>query len=794
MPTVTTLALETGHNSSFDAAYNKSRFAPAMFDGTPGNTNVTIDDTKTDDSQNPITPGHISAQPVSLLMPGFTGVPKAVHVTPWWGSSSHPNIGAPNFRSNSYIDSFLNEIFNILQFNYIIYDWYGSGSYEDGSVQAVNARATSTSFSAYKYLCMIDKGAIGGTGGEATDQLIHAISYLNANYFGDSRYVQVGGRPVIMLFGVSQIPGINMSEAKAAAASLGNPLFIDEGTSVFTTSWGDGGYSWVNPYNPTGGAPINPADPYNLNYLDGFISAANANPTKYLWLSAWAGFDGTCTRSASWSWGKILQRDSGHCWVKSWANATSLAGALTNPSMLVGVQVPTYDDAQEGSGIESGIENWASVSIARTGTTLSWGASFGVSGPSQTVLGDLSSVYQWKLWISSDQANLTLVENFPTTAIPGFDLTTLSGFVAGTTYYFYVEAEGMPGVRSHMSPTPVSWVFVGPPAITTTSLAEGVTGHAYNQTLAAIGGTTPYTWSVSVGALPTGLSLNASTGAITGTPSATGTTAFTVKVTDAAAKIATQPLSITVVSSIPTLSIVTTSPMPAGNVGIPYSQSVSATGGLPPYAWSLNSGSLPTGLSLNASTGAITGTPSTAGTFTFQAKVTDSQPVTALQSLSITINPTVATLTITSLLLQNAILETPYTVALSAEGGTAPYVWTIQSGAVPSGMTINSITGIIAGLPNLLETSSFTIQCVDSAPGTPQLATAPLSITVIAEALQMSSQSPLPDAIVNTPYGFQFHAFGGVGSLTWEVIGGNLPAGLMLSSSGLISGTPTQVG
>ena len=176
-------------------------------------------------------------------------------------------------------------------------------------------------------------------------------------------------------------------------------------------------------------------------------------------------------------------------------------------------------------------------------------------------------------------------------------------------------------------------VTTAPLAIQTASLPNGSIGTSYSQILTASGGRTPYTWARSAGTLPTGLTLSSS-GVISGTLSATGTFTFTARVTDAAAASTTKSLSITVTSGTTALSI-TTSTLPDGSVGAAYSQTLAATGGSTPYTWSA-SGTLPPGITVT-SAGALTGTPSAAGTYSFTARAVDSRSVTATRSLSLTI-------------------------------------------------------------------------------------------------------------------------------------------------------------
>jgi len=205
-------------------------------------------------------------------------------------------------------------------------------------------------------------------------------------------------------------------------------------------------------------------------------------------------------------------------------------------------------------------------------------------------------------------------------------------------------------------------------AIATSSLPFATKGEPYFGVVSATGSAGPFTWALSAGNLPAGLSMSSSTTdsvTIAGTPTAVGTTDFTVEVTAGGSSV-DQKLSIAV-NPPPPLSVDTNS-LPTGTVGVSYSQTLQAANGVPPYKWSLTSGNLPAGLSLGASSGTISGTPTTAETSTFTVQVRDSStPVaqTATASLSITINPSIAS---------NSRLNGNYAFLVSGFEAQAPFV------------------------------------------------------------------------------------------------------------------------
>jgi large repetitive protein len=326
--------------------------------------------------------------------------------------------------------------------------------------------------------------------------------------------------------------------------------------------------------------------------------------------------------------------------------------------------------------------------------------------------------------------------------------------------------------------------------IITTSLPGAVTGVSYNATLQAIGGKAPYTWTIVTGALPPGFAFSSS-GVITGTPAALGTSSFTVQASDSSSpQLSAQlPLSITV---NPVLSITTTT-LPSGTTGSAYKAKLKSSGGVPPVTWSLAGATLPAGLTLDP-TGTISGTPTINGVFKFTVAATDvsTTPQVQQQALSITIGQaTLVSITTTSL--PAGIVNTAYSATLQATGGIAPITWSIVSGALPAGLALDKSFGVISGTPGAVGTSTFTVQAADSSLPA-QTAQASLSITLNAGPLRIVTTS-LPAGTANSPYSTFLQSGGGTPPVAWSVSLGSLPAGLSLTSStGAISGTPSVVG
>jgi Putative Ig domain len=264
------------------------------------------------------------------------------------------------------------------------------------------------------------------------------------------------------------------------------------------------------------------------------------------------------------------------------------------------------------------------------------------------------------------------------------------------------------------------------PSVTTSSIPAGTVGSAYAASLQATGGKTPYKWSLKSGTLPAGVSLSAA-GAIGGIPTAAGTDSLVFEVTDADKNSASsRNLSLMVKPEVP--PVVLTSGLQSGNVGVAYAATLTATGGTKPYTWSVKSGTLPDGLYLDSTTGAIGGTPTQPGTSnSLVFVVTDFyNSVGASGNLSVKIDPVVQVSTTS---LPNGTQGSAYTGYLRATGGSGVYTWSLKSGSLPPGLSLNPSTGAITGTPttaNIFNRLVFEATDADTATGV----SGPLSVQV----------------------------------------------------------------
>src|SRR5882762_699465 len=204
-------------------------------------------------------------------------------------------------------------------------------------------------------------------------------------------------------------------------------------------------------------------------------------------------------------------------------------------------------------------------------------------------------------------------------AVPAGLALSSAGLISGTPTGPNVTANFTVMVTDSSNPTQTATQALSiainlpaPPSITTTALAAGVEGTAYSQTVAATGGLGALTFSISAGVLPSGFATISPSGLITGTPTGpNGTANFTVMVTDHSNPAQSVTKSLSILINLPPAPSISPATLPGGNVGTPYNQTLTVTGGLGPFTWSVSSGPPPAGLSFNTATATISGTPTT---------------------------------------------------------------------------------------------------------------------------------------------------------------------------------------
>ncbi|QRY70412.1 putative Ig domain-containing protein (plasmid) [Ensifer sp. PDNC004] len=333
------------------------------------------------------------------------------------------------------------------------------------------------------------------------------------------------------------------------------------------------------------------------------------------------------------------------------------------------------------------------------------------------------------------------------------------------------------------------------PAITLAPAANGLpggeTGVAYSETISASGGSAPYTYALVGGLLPAGVTFDAATATLSGMPTATGSSSFTIIATDtygaAVGVTYTLPVTHPAIDLTPAAGA-----LPGGTTGIAYSQSISASGGTAPYSYAAT-GTLPTGVTLDGATGTLRGTPTATGTSNFTVTATDAYGASSNAAYSLSVAfPSLAMTPVVGAL-PGATTGLAYSQTFSASGGSAPYSYAISVGILPSGLALDGATGTLSGTPTATGSASFTVTATDAYGASSNAA---YSLTVAYPTIAVTpAAGALPGGTTGTAYSQAISASGGTSPYSYAISGGSLPAGLTLDgANGAISGTPTTAG
>ncbi|NOT61612.1 MAG: hypothetical protein HOP19_15450, partial [Acidobacteria bacterium] len=336
------------------------------------------------------------------------------------------------------------------------------------------------------------------------------------------------------------------------------------------------------------------------------------------------------------------------------------------------------------------------------------------------------------------------------------------------------------------------------------ALPNGTVNQPYNAVLEGDGGVAPYSFALLSGTLPNGISFN--NGTFSGTPLQPADVTLLIETTDTNGCTGAQEFSLTI-STCPTLSLHTI--LPNGTIGTTYQQSVIAAGAADQYSFQVSFGTLPNGLALNAATGQLTGRPSVGGLYNFRIRATPSLLCVTVLEQAYTTQVVCPTITLspngtspTSLPAGLAGVNYQTTIsALAHPAGIASFTFSMVSGALPSGLSLNATTGTISGKTNFVGTSNFTIRATGLGGCFGQQAyrlvtnCPTIALGFAANPVRPDQSVALPNGTIGSAYNKSLAASPTGTTYLYSRTSGALPPGFSLNAmTGALTGTPTATG
>jgi hypothetical protein len=406
---------------------------------------VTSNNTSTANGFSAQTNGNAAASNISkvdihsLLYPGATTKIYA-HLLLWFGGSKHMNVG----YSSTDAQQVHRQITDMISrgIDGVIIDWYGPNNSEDQATKLVMTEAEA--HPGFTFAIVVDQGALrwnSCSGCSPQQALDEQLQYVEQTYFPSPAYMTLGGRPVVTNFNIDQSYAINWDEVSASLAT--QPAFLFQNNVGFTHVLSEGSYSWVMPT----------VSDYGLGYLQSFYDTGMALGNEQTVGAAYKGFNDTL---ASWGSNRIMGQQCGETWLETFSEINQL---YNSGRQLPALQLVTWNDYEEGTEIESGINNCLSISPSVSGNSLQW-----------AVTGDENTVDHYQAYVSTDGTNLmSLAQLAPGTR--ALDLCSYS--LANGNYTLYVQAIGKPSVTNQMSSAVKMNLVCG--TATTTTTASGLT-------------------------------------------------------------------------------------------------------------------------------------------------------------------------------------------------------------------------------------------------------------------------------------------------------------------------------
>ena len=404
----TTLAAETGNNTS----------AADSFLGLP-NGNIAA--------------SNISKEPIrSLLYPGAT-TKIYVHLMPWFGGTNHVNVGYNSATATQAARQLADMVSRGV--DGAIIDWYGPFNTRNNT-SAIYTLQAAEQYSNFEVAITEDAGALKGAA-DPTQKAIDDLTYAWSTFMQSPVYMRRNLRPVVFFFGFEG-SGVDMAKLKASVP--GNPLFVMRNNGGFTATASDGSFAWL-------ATKTSAYDGYmSLGYLDSFYGTALNNSSKLAFGSGFKGFDDTIAAWTPLPTGRHIPQLCGQTWLHSMAEAGLY---YSSSKQLENLQIVTWNDYEEGSALEPGIDNCVAISAWITADAATW-----------TLAGDESTIDHYTVFISTDGNNLMPLTDLAA-GTRTHDLKQY-GFDAGT-YSLFVKAVGKASIKNHMSGAATYTVAAAPP-------------------------------------------------------------------------------------------------------------------------------------------------------------------------------------------------------------------------------------------------------------------------------------------------------------------------------------------
>lgn len=414
--------------------------------------NTSAADTFTAQTNGNAGAGNISKLPLRNLLYSSANAKIYTNFLPWFGFGDHMVVGYTSNTSAQVQRQVADMISRGL--DGAIIDWFGQGTfnthyvYYDQSSQMLMHEAEL--HSGFNFAIMDDAGSLKAcaarVGCDLTQTLINDLTYAYNTYENSPAYLRYNNQPVVFFFGHE---AYTLDWSRVRASVPGNPMFIFRNPSGFSYAQSNGGFSWVAPET------VSSTDPMALGYLDYYDKTAVSLIPAYSLESSYKGFNDTL---AAWTANRVIGQQCGQTWLQTMAENGKYYSSLRQ---MIGVQIVTWNDYEEGTEIESGIDNCVSISTSVTGTVAAW-----------NITGQLNTVDHYRVFISQDGENLMWLADVPasSTSVDLAQFTLNAG-----SYTVFVQAIGKPSMANKMSAgVPVTIANLPPIAALNVTPASGI--------------------------------------------------------------------------------------------------------------------------------------------------------------------------------------------------------------------------------------------------------------------------------------------------------------------------------